>query len=495
MNHVALSLKDIYFFKRTGRLTFSRGGIQKSFFFQDGGMLFAKSNVSEERLGEILLRTGKISAETHQQISMYVQPQLLLGESLVQNKVLSQRDLYDGLLAQMYAVMLGCFIFFDAEIAFQDRERFLDAEFELRVSVPLLLERGVRAMSFHPSLHAFFSGKTLFSKTGTFESYLDGKERALWSRLDGATSSEYIMTREAAEPSWFWKTLLLFYTLGLADFKPSPVQEAEAAPPAPPRMPEADTAISKREAEPKSEDLDTRLHEALALRRKLGNLDQYQLLGLSRTADETEIKKAYFKLARLYHPDLFGRNLDPDLRSQIEELFDQITKAYRALSTRTANDAASASAAVQIDEDGKDGGKNADTRFRQGKTLYSQARYEEAVQYLEEAVRLKEDKGDYFLLLAMAESKIRGQSKKAERDFLRAIELEPWNPEAVVGLGLLYRREGMLTRAKRQFERALEIDAQHPTARQEMENLAGTGEEKKGLKGLFSTDLFGSKKK
>jgi hypothetical protein len=222
MNHVALSLKDIYFSKRTGRMTFSRGGIQKSFFFQDGGMLFAKSNVSEERLGEILLRTGKISAETHQQISKYVQPQLLLGESLVQNKVLSQRDLYDGLLAQMYAVMLGCFIFFDGEIDFQDRERFLDAEFELRVSVPLLLERGVRSMSFHPALHAFFSGKTLAATSGTFEAYLDDKERALWSRLDGSTAIEYIMTREAAEPTWFWKTLLLFYTLGLADFKSAP---------------------------------------------------------------------------------------------------------------------------------------------------------------------------------------------------------------------------------------------------------------------------------
>jgi len=495
MNHVALSLKDIYFSKRTGRLAFSRGGIQKSFFFQDGGMLFAKSNVSEERLGEILLRTGKISAETHQQISRFVQPNLLLGESLVQNKALSQRDLYDGLLAQMYAIMLGCFVFFDGEIAFQDRERFLDAEFELRVSVPLLLERGVRSMSFHPALHAFFSGKTLVSKTGTFESYLDDKERALWSRLDGSKAIEYVMTREAAEPNWYWKTLLLFYTLDLADFKSAPGRETEVAPPPPPQMAEAETAIAKRGGDSKSEDLDARLYEALELRRKLGTLDQYQLLGLSRTADETEIKKAYFRLARLYHPDLFGRNLDPGMRSQIEELFDQITKAYRALSTRSSNDVAPAAAAVKVEDEGKDFGKSADTRFRQGKTLYSQARYEEAVQYLEEAVRLKEDKGDYFLLLAMAESKIRGQSKKAERDFLRAIELEPWNPEAVIGLGLLYKREGMMTRAKRQFERAIEIDAQHPTARQELENMAGTGEDKKGHKGFFSTDIFGSKKK
>lgn len=108
-------------------------------------------------------------------------------------------------------------------------------------------------MSFHPSLNAFFSGKTLVSKTGTFESYLDDKERALWSRLDGSKAIEYVMTREAAEPNWFWKTLLLFYTLDLADFKSAPGRETEAAPPPPSQMPEAETAIAKRGGDSKSE--------------------------------------------------------------------------------------------------------------------------------------------------------------------------------------------------------------------------------------------------
>jgi tetratricopeptide (TPR) repeat protein len=115
---------------------------------------------------------------------------------------------------------------------------------------------------------------------------------------------------------------------------------------------------------------------------------------------------------------------------------------------------------------------------------------------LEEAVRLKDNKGDYFLLLAMAESKVPALSKKAEKDFLKAIEIESWNPEGFVGLGMLYKREGLLLRARKQFERALEIDSDHKAARQALAEMDERSEGKKsGFRGLFSKDLFGSKKK
>jgi len=107
---------------------------------------------------------------------------------------------------------------------------------------------------------------------------------------------------------------------------------------------------------------------------------------------------------------------------------------------------------------------------------------------------MNDNKGDYFLLLALAQSKIRGLSKKAEKNFLRAVELEPWNPEGIVGLGILYKKEGLNTRAKRQFERALEIEPGHQAARQELESMGGGTEDKKG-KSLFTSDIFGPKKK
>ena len=56
--------------------------------------------------------------------------------------------------------------------------------------------------------------------------------------------------------------------------------------------------------------------------------DLYRMLGVQRTADQTEIKSAYRRLARKYHPDV---NPDPASARR----FARLTDAYHILDRKS----------------------------------------------------------------------------------------------------------------------------------------------------------------
>jgi curved DNA-binding protein CbpA len=482
MNHIASYLRDIFFNKKTGRLIYRRGEVLKYFFFQNGALIQVKTNQPDERLGEVLFKLERIPKDAHVQIDDFIEPNKNLGEVLRSRGVISEDDLAEALSHQLRETILNVFPYFDAEINFQEHQGFAGEVDESRTSVPLLIEYGIRRMQTNPLIQAGLARKTPVPGRKTYAYLLTAEEKDILEKVNGTDTAEVILRTLTVPPDNFWKSLYLFYCLGIIDFEG---QGHEALPKERPEKPVS--SVSRP-------DLPPQIAEMLALRDTLPEMTFYQILDIPKTATEEEVKKAYFQMARKFHPDRFERKIAAEFKAQIDEVFDAITNAYRVLSnkdTRRLYDAKSGSVSVQ--EDAQDSLRKAEIKFRQGKTLYAQGRFDEAIAYLEEAVRVKKDKGDYFLLLAMAESKLHAYVKKAEGDFLKAVQLEPWNPEGYMGLGMLYKAEGLQTRAIKQFEKALEADHDHAAAREALEELTG-GEKKKGGT-FFGMNLFGSKKK
>ncbi len=84
-------------------------------------------------------------------------------------------------------------------------------------------------------------------------------------------------------------------------------------------------------------DLDAdRKHRILDTFHRLVSIDHYELLGVPRDADKKAVKKAYYDVVGLFHPDkYFGKNLGT-YKPKLEKIFQRVTEAHDTL-TRAAN--------------------------------------------------------------------------------------------------------------------------------------------------------------
>ncbi len=102
-----------------------------------------------------------------------------------------------------------------------------------------------------------------------------------------------------------------------------------APPPPPPHDPELDGHPGL------AEDIDlTREHRLriLDLEKRLGGeLHHYALLGVARDADKKAIKRAYYELAALFHPDRFFRKRLGTFKAKMEAIFTRVTEAHDVL--------------------------------------------------------------------------------------------------------------------------------------------------------------------
>jgi len=64
---------------------------------------------------------------------------------------------------------------------------------------------------------------------------------------------------------------------------------------------------------------------------RLDTLDYFELLGVPTTASAAEVKRAFYRESRAYHPDRFFHLTDEAFKSQVHEVYKRVTEAYYVL--------------------------------------------------------------------------------------------------------------------------------------------------------------------
>lgn len=291
-------------------------------------------------------------------------------------------------------------------------------------------------------------------------------------RLDGTLPLGRVLGECAGDPlaaATLWSLLrtgMLRITDGTARYEaPSAFEFDVEVAGTPSSVSPAATATTRAAAPPDASPSGEESPKATALREEiqgrlgqLHELDHYSALGLEEDAGPAQIKKAYFKAAKKYHPDALARLGLDDLRDDAAQVFARIAEAFETLSN---TDKKAAYDAGGSDEPEIDTARlaQAETSFRKGEILVKMGNFEGALEYLAPAVELWPDEPAYqaglgWALYKQPQSDVSGAAEHLE------IALSQSPDDAVIHfrLGLVKRAAGETDLADELIARARSIE-------------------------------------
>lgn len=513
----------------SGALRLARERAKTVVYFDAGELIYAVSNLRAFRLDQCARRWNMLNEAQLASVQGKTND-LELGSALVEAKILSP-EMLDALMArQVTELLYQTLQWSDGDWDFDPRARLAS---DVRVSVMMkkLLLESARHLPTETISERFKDRAEQISLEAEVPADINllPNEAFVLSRIDfGLSVNELVAISGLPEA----ETLHIIYTLALGGFLrrekwPASLSEAEKAKgrmvrTVPVREATPVTANAKVEEKPETETASKGATAApVEQRDEQGELeaffarlnmatDYYQALGVRRSANVAEIKRAYYALAKRFHPDRFRREVDAERLVQIESAFAQIAQAYETLKDTNGravydtkmlkNDRemrkSTATTMAASNQDRQNSGQEASKArvetpnfavksepeqkpyqieeiFQQGLKALQRGNNAAAIASLGEAARLAPNESRYRAYFGQAMAKDERLRRSAESEIKAAIALDANNASYRVMLAELYSGIGLLKRAQGELDRALAADPQNEAALRLRDKLKG----------------------
>jgi len=200
--------------KSTGILSLVSGGARKALYVKDGRVVFASSNLPNDRLGEILLREGKITVEEYEASIKAISKGKRQGKALVEMGALSPKDLWEGVQFQVKEIVYSIFQWDEGQFHFEESSLPEKERITVDLDVSDLILAGLRRVDASGRIQSRFpEGDLLLERSGGDEVRLEPYETHVLKLVDGERSVLEICRESEIGDN---ETLKLLYALAAA---------------------------------------------------------------------------------------------------------------------------------------------------------------------------------------------------------------------------------------------------------------------------------------
>ena len=469
-------LIELYHEQFSGRVQIRKDRVEKSFLFDRGIPMFAESNLASESLGVRLMDAGKITRHDYTRLVSQVESRgCKEGAALLELGLIEPRELFLSLKEQVRSRLVECFGWASGEFDVDASVKPPEDAHSFRADVYAILQEGIEThwgidrvladlepnmsrIVVHNDRLAQIQDRLLTDDaTLAMMGAMDGAQ-TLWQALQLAT------TPRAMAAAWVLEA-------GRAiEFRDTAAKEEDSSTEIEVVFDTATDVSTSARGSASAESVRDREQDAqraAALEQEiaerfsgLDELDHYELLGLEPTAQTAEIKAAYLRAAKGFHPDALARaGLDPDTIQQANKVFAQIAKAYSVLSNPQRRDDYDGMRNSDWSANDAERLANAESLFRKGDILLRQGNFKGAIEFLLPAVEMWPEEADYRSAVGWAlYKKMPSEPESAKEHLEHALKRAPNDGVVLFRLSIVLRALGDAVAASTLMEKARKLD-------------------------------------